>query len=187
MLAISKKSPKQHILYCIQGFCSSLYFSILCSTCQRCASLNALQFCISSTVRKQPKQYWRSGSSLQIWTQGLGAGWGNWTLDSWLEATCFTTKLTPHIPLVRLERFELPTSRIRNPVFYPVELQTHLKIWWTVGESNSYPRLAKPLCSHYHYQPILVCILFTAPPAKDVILICPVHDAHLYQDSYYLP
>ena len=34
--------------------------------------------------------------------------------------------------------------------------------WWTEGESNSYSRLAKPLCYHYHYQPIYEHTLFLA-------------------------
>lgn len=35
-----------------------------------------------------------------------------------------------------------------------------LKIWWTDGESNPDPRLAKPLCSRYHYQPFNFVKLF---------------------------
>ena len=47
------------------------------------------------------------------------------------------------------------TALFRGQIYSLVQSTTlpRLHIWWTDGESNPDPRLAKPLCSRYHYQP----------------------------------
>ena len=49
------------------------------------------------------------------------------------------------------------TALFRGEIYSLVQSTTlpRLHIWWTDGESNPDPRLAKPLCSRYHYQPKL--------------------------------
>ena len=55
--------------------------------------------------------------------------------------------------LVSVGRIELP-SHGPKPRILPLNYTE--KIWWTDGGSNPDFRLAKPMCSHYHYQPSLL-------------------------------
>ena len=51
----------------------------------------------------------------------------------------------------RTARDSNPEPLVLETRTLPIELA--IQIWWTDGESNPDPRLAKPLCSRYHYQP----------------------------------